>query len=139
MPSDELDELARTIERAPLKLMVDNYRVQRLPRPLLETLGRDYSYYWGNLMLYSPIVEADAEQFELSVGGDFQVLGESGEVGEIDGRQLMAGQVLRLEAGVHQRSGSQRIRLRPVEPELEALRDPRFRDRRPLFPDVYDY
>ncbi len=139
LPPVELDRLARTLERAPLKLVIDNYRIQQLPGRLRAVLARNYAYFWGNLMLYAPIIEAGVEAFELSIGGDFRVLGEAAEPGEIDGRRVRTDDTLRLSAGPHRRSGPGRIRLLLVAAELEPLRDPRFRDRRPLFPDVYDY
>ncbi len=143
MAPGELAELLRELEAKPLKLIVDSYRIQQLPRPLREALGRRYAFYWGNLMLYSPIVEAEADRFELAIGGDYLVLVEQGaanaDPGTIDGRPIAAGGTLRLAAGTHLRSGSGRIRLRLAAPELDALRDPRYRERRPLFPDVYDY
>ncbi len=135
----ELDEISRTLEAAPLKLVIDSYRIQQLPKALRATLGRNYAFRWGNLMLYAPIIDAGVESFALPIGGTYEVLGESSDTGEIDGEPVADGETVRLEPGIHSRSGSARIRLRLVAPELEPLVEPRFRERRPLFPDVYDY
>ncbi len=139
LPAAELDRLADRIESAPLKLVIDNYRIQQLPARLRAALGQRFTFYWGNLLLYAPILESGDTSFRLAVSGDYQILAEGEDAGAIDGRAIRAGETIGLEAGAHQRSGPTKIRLRLLLPELDALRDPRYRDRRPLFPDVYDY
>jgi hypothetical protein len=139
LPPADRRQLTQRVERAPLKLVIDNYRTQQLPRELRRALDRNYGFLWGNLRLYSPALDPEWSEFHLAVGGRYQVYSDEPLTAEIDGHQVTTGETLELGPGPHRLASSTPMRLRLLPGNLEGLLDPRFRKPRPLFPNVYDY
>ncbi len=135
----DLTRLIAELRESPPKAILDNYRIHQLPHRLRLALVGLYELRWGNLLLYSPVVDPEAASFRIAYSGEYEVLSEGPSVGTLDGREIALGEIVRLEAGRHHHSGPDRIRLRLRTPELDPLLDPRYRERRALFPHVYDY
>jgi hypothetical protein len=126
------------LAEAPPKVVVDNYRVRSLPAPILGWLTAHYEPLEGNLRIYSPVVPEAAERFPVRFEGTYLVQAEAGSEVVIDGRRLSSGERVHLSAGIHSNGSRAAARLRYLTGS-EANGDGRYRESRPLFPDVYGY
>jgi hypothetical protein len=110
-----IDEIARSR----LRLLIGNYRLEQLPGPLREYLGRTYVRVHGNLFLYGPRVAAGAAPCPLLLSGTFTPRSADGSAVEIDGRTIAPGASVALAAGSHRCSASAEFRLVPVVADVD--------------------
>jgi hypothetical protein len=138
LDEEGVQSLVGRLAEAPPKLVVDNYRVRSLPAPILRWLTAHYEPLEGNLRIYSPVVPPTAEHFPVRFDGTYLVQAGAGSDVVIDGRRLSPGERIRLSAGVHTNGSRGAARLRYLTGS-EPNGDGRYRESRPLFPDVYGY
>ena len=129
---ETLQDLVERMDAAPIKLLIMNYRLEDLPMPVTGWLVNHYAHFWGNVLLYAPVI--DQPEFRLHFDGLYQVdLGDSEQPVTVDGRPVAHGERIRLTAGNHQASG-ERFRLRFLPETLDpGLLEPSYRQPRQMF------
>jgi len=136
-PPAEIAALADQIDRAPVKFVIRNYRVDFLPAPLLARIQADYFPLWGNVAVYAPTIQPG--RFALKFGGPYLVATRSGTTAQIDGRTYAHATTAILPAGSHQLAADSPVRLELIPPSWERYADPDYRAPAELFGGVYDY
>jgi hypothetical protein len=136
---EELEAIRRKLDEAPLKLIIDNYRIQNLPGPLREHLARGFRHLWGNVFVYSPVVDPGAASVALRFGGHYMVESPEPQAVLIDGRRVEQGESAELASGNHAVTAETIFRLSFVPQDIDDLLDPEYQFPQPLFPNVYDY
>jgi hypothetical protein len=139
LPVHEIEGIRRDLARHPPKLVVNNYRIYGLPRPLRAHLGRTYEPWWGSIAIYSPSVDGGATEVEIAFDGIYELAGSAGAALEVGGRSVVSGDRVELAAGRHAVAGGHPFRLRYVPAGVEDRLDPRFQRSQLFFPDVYVY
>ncbi len=135
----ELVTIVDSLERAPLKLVVDNYRLTELPHQIRAFVDTNYDPLWGNIMIYAPWAENLDGQLALKFSGNYVVKAPPGLPVSIDGKAVTPAGPVWLERGLHRYESAEPFRLR-FEPQgwRERAR-PEFQSPQELFPNVYLY
>jgi hypothetical protein len=128
-----------SVRAAGIKVVIDNYRIRSLPPALVAYLDADYAQFWGNLRIYAPTIEPGESVKEVIFAGVYSAEAMSGAELTVDGVSVSPGTSIRLAAGPHRFTSNSGFRLRLRVPDCEAVLDPRYREPRDLFPDVYTY
>ena len=130
----ELVDLVRRLDAAPVKFLVYNYRIKALPGPVLLYLRSTFAPYWGDIFVYAPHFLPGT--FRVKFGGRYRALTE-GVV--IDGRHVSNGETIVLAAGEHHAETARPFRLAYLPDINPALLDPAARDFQEFFPNVYAF
>lgn len=137
-PRERIDTLIDELEAARPKLVINDYRMRGLPGPVRDYLDTRFDTLWSSVRGYAPLVRPDEREFENWFEGEYRVETVDGDA-VINGRRIESGSTLTLPRGRHRNDSIMPVRLRLQPPGLEALSEPAMRQRRPLFPRVYDY
>jgi hypothetical protein len=139
------EEIARLVERFSTsrpRLVIWNYRIARLPEPLLGPIRATYAPLFGNVFIYSPALAAGATELDLWFAGRYAVSGPSGSGVVVDGRTAAVGDEIHLEAGRHRVSAAagHRLHLLPDDVESRLARiDPALARPGALFVSPYEH
>jgi hypothetical protein len=140
--SEQLAALEMRFAAARPRLVIWNYRIARLPEPLLERIRSTHAPLFGNLLIYSPRLEGAERAVDLWFGGRYALSGPAGGAVAIDGQRLAVGGELRLTAGYHRVEAAPGYRLHLVPDDFEARVasiDPALARPQPLFVAPYAY
>lgn len=121
------------------KLLITNYRIRKLPSPVLNFLAANYAPYTGNILLYAPTLPAGEAEGELRFSGPYIVNGIPGSRVEIDGREVESGETVWLDEGPHAFSATTAYRLHLAPSEVDRPTEPHLTTKGTLFGDVYAY
>jgi hypothetical protein len=135
--SQEPQEILRSFETDPPKFVLLNYRIMSLPEPLKGFITGNYRGLWGNILGYAPRVPPGAMSFDLAYAGTYVI--EAATTLEIDGRALAPGVPTMLEAGRHTLTPASGFALVLLPDNFRSMVNDAYRDRQPMFPDVYDF
>ncbi len=135
----ELAAIVDSLEQAPLKLVVDNYRLKELPPRIRAFVDANYDALWGNILIYAPWAKELDGQLALKFSGNYVVKAPPGLSISIDGKAITPASSVWLERGLHRYESTEPFRLR-FEPQgwRETAR-PEFESPQELFPNVYLY
>ena len=139
MGDAELNVVIANLDAAPVKLLVNNYRLDRLPSALDGYLKRHYRPLWGNLEIYAPHIEPSQRRFHVKFHGTYVVEMEDGGAGLLNGQAVAAGMRITLRQGQQVNDSQCAFRLLLAPPGLERHAKPEFRETRKLFVQVYSY
>jgi hypothetical protein len=130
-PPDFAQGILERIDQRPPKLLIGNYRLEGLPKPVRRYLHAHYARLSGSVCLYAP--EVAAGNARIAFGGLYRT---SGAVA-IDGIPHAAGEQFELAPGTHRIDSEAPVRLRLL-PRLDLL-DPRYTAEQNLYPNPYSY
>jgi hypothetical protein len=123
----------------PPKVVIGNYRVYGLPRPLLEHIARNYSRLGASVYGYGPLLDPGSRTVALAFDGEYRLDSPVQQPVVIDGTTHQSGAVISLRKGARTLSHGQPLRLRLFPPAASAVLDSRFVDEEPLYPNIYDW
>ena len=135
------DRLLADMRAAPIKLIVLNERLERLPAAFKRWMRGNFFWLWGNVATYAPTVRPGASEIELAFDGPYRLVGTGpdGVQATIDGAPVVGGEVIRLTRGVHRIETSSPVRLQLFPDGVDELFDPRFEKPRALFAYIYEW
>ena len=106
---DELAALRRKLERTPIKLMIINYRMKKLPEPLQQYQRDLFIPVWQNIAVYAPRIEGS--RVDLLFDGTYRVSAPVVRRVTIDGVPTRVGTRIWLTRGEHRCRATGRFRL----------------------------
>jgi hypothetical protein len=130
-PPGFVQGVVERIDQRPPKLLVGNYRLDGLPKPIRRYLHAHYARISGSVFLYAP--EVSSGNARIVFGGLYRT---SAAVA-VDGIPHVAGDQFELAPGIHRIESETRVRLRLL-PRLDLL-DPRYMSEQDLYPNPYSY
>jgi hypothetical protein len=139
MDATGLAAIVDSLAQSQVKVVIDNYRLQALPPEIRSHLDLEFGYYWGNLLIYGPVIDPGERDVYLRFSGPYIAAMEPGAMLTIDGIGVAADGEVHLDRGIHRIASSHSLRLRLQVPECEVAADPRYREPANLFPNVYGY
>ena len=95
----DLEEVRQELAEAPLKVLIDNYRLRELPSVLRDELDRKFRHIFGHVAIYSPCVSAGETEVDVAFSGAYTLAAAASCL--IDGRTVESGERIPLEAGSH--------------------------------------
>ncbi len=108
-------EVIAAFNTTPVKLIINNYRIQALP-PLLATYLNDhYQHYYGSLYLYAPRIAAGQQTIDVKWSGFYRVTTSNNNRIYLDGKRIKAA-VIRLQQGAHRSAATRGYRLQWLPP-----------------------
>lgn len=116
-PNASVETVIEALKNSEVKFYVNNYRMDALPKKILDYLDSAYAHWWGSIYLYAPVIEKGKQSLSLKFTGKYVV--DSGLAVELNGRQYQAQAVVYLEKGELDSNAPNEFRLRLV-PEPEA-------------------
>jgi hypothetical protein len=139
--AEDAENATRTIlndflERPP-KILIRNDRFSSFPSKVRKYLRDHYAPLWGSIDLYAPVVRAADARLDLQFGGDYRWTSADHRPARIGVLTVEDGGTVKLERGPLRIRSSSEGRLSLRAPAIEALADPRFRQQRDFFGDVY--
>jgi hypothetical protein len=131
---EQLD-IIKQLDAEPVRFILYNYRLARLP-PLFRAYAQSsFVHYWGAVFMYGPVIRPGP--FALHIDGDYAVDSRGSNV-TIDGRTLPHNARVHLTRGAHHLDAKALIRLRLLPSRSPEL-DPRYREVQELFPGMYEF
>jgi hypothetical protein len=131
--------IAFALHRRPPKLVISNYRIIALPRPLLKWIDAHYTPLSGSVRPYAPRVESGTSDIRFAHAGRYLIDSPRPDVLTIDGRTYRSGEYVRLTAAHHRITSRYPSRLRLIPEGIEETLDSRFLAEQNFYPAVYDY
>jgi hypothetical protein len=113
------EKIIDDFERAPVKVIISNYRMELLPPRIQTYLNEHYQHYYGSIYLYAPVVHASQFNFFIKFSGDYRLKAKTHV--KIDGKRVRANRVIHLNQGDHLTDAKSNYRLifiPPVKPNL---------------------
>jgi hypothetical protein len=135
----DYDSLIGEMRESGLKLVIFNYRVIKLPEPLLTYIRSNYKRLVGAVMIYAPTIPAGAAQTEILMPGTYRILASANSQIVIDGNSVAAGDAITLDLGPHHFDANEKFRLQLQTPPLPQPRHPNNIAPQFFFPNVYRY
>ena len=120
------EQILQDLERAPIKVILTNYRTELLPPAILDYLHQHYQHFYGSIYLYAPMVNAPQLNFFLKFPGRYRIEAPIKTRVTIDGKRFHEGQIITLKQGDHLTHAKINYRLALV-PEISMSLDPKFR------------
>lgn len=109
-PANPVDTL-RDFENKPVKVILNNYRLQTLPTPISQYIKRQYQHFYGSIYLYAPIIYPKDMSFYLKFTGEYRVITTPKNIVKIDKKRLSHNQMVELKSGDHVTSANLPYRL----------------------------
>jgi hypothetical protein len=119
-----VEQVLQDLQTKPVKLLVNNDRIVKLPPRILNYLRSEFQHYWGGVYLYSPTVQPDQHTFVLKFSARYKVEPLVMQPVEIDGKERVPHATVTLARGSHRSSASVAYRLRLVPTHLDINPDP---------------
>lgn len=66
-------QLITSIQKAPVKIYVDNNRFHKLPKSLQDYLHTQYKHFWGSVFLYAPQIQAGEQIVDIKFAGNYKI------------------------------------------------------------------
>lgn len=118
-------ELIESIQKAPIKLYVDNNRFHHLPKALFRYLDTQYQHFWGSIYLYAPKIEAGHQSIQIKFAGNYQV--QSAEVIFLDNQKRTPNSIIHLNDQQHTSNANRSYRLKLIPKVEEHFLNPQFK------------
>ena len=141
----DFGDIIEEIRNSKLKLIIENYRIKKLPPALKDYLNSQYMMLTGNIMIYAPLIAGQTSQVSLSFSGEYLVMGTDEASVIVDGKTVIAGpltppaQRIYLHEGMHEFQANQPFRLQLQVQALPEAPRPGYTRQQSLFPNVYNY
>lgn len=137
-PQARIDALIAELEAARPKLIIDDYRMRGMPRPIRDYFDTRFDTLWSSVRGYAPLVGPSEREFEVWFEGEYHVECPEGPA-VIDGARVESGAMLKMQRGRHRNDSAGPVRLRLHPPGFEEHAVPEMHRRRAMFARVYDY
>ena len=124
-----LDEL----ESRPVKLVIRNWRLIRLPTVIQTYLATHFARLWGNIHTYAPTVHPHDKLVDLKFAGTYRILAQGPAGLTIEGADYAQGDQLRLSQGRHSVQASSVLSLQFLPDGWEAKVKAPYEAERPGF------
>lgn len=134
---ERLRAITADLDSSHTKLYVHNYRLDALPRALRAQLDSGFSHLWGNVFVYAPSIDGTQDSVNIKFAGRY-VVRHSSEMVVVGDRSLQPADTVTLTRGWHRTRADASFRL-VLAPPLPYRLNPRFKEPRDFFPNVYDY
>lgn len=92
-------DLLKQLDEAPVKMVVDNWRIRSLPEPIKDHLFSSYDRLWGNVCVYSPSLPPGSSEITLKFAGAYEIDGPEHEPIWINDKPYVTGDRLTLRPG----------------------------------------
>ncbi|MDX1902065.1 MAG: hypothetical protein SFW66_08730 [Gammaproteobacteria bacterium] len=102
-------QVLQDLQKAPIKLYVNNFRIYYLPDTIKKYLAAHFKHYWGSIYLYAPTIERKQTVFRLKFDGEYQI--ESVRDVAIDHAILRPNATIHLRHGIHTVKATSDVRL----------------------------
>lgn len=103
------EDVIYQLDKAPVKVIINNYRVHYLPASIARYLDYHYAPYLGSLYLYAPVVTKTQHHFAIKFSDNYRIQSQSFVY--IDGKKLKNHSFLYLTKGMHQTASKTDYRL----------------------------
>ncbi len=111
--------ILQSLHSAPIKLYVNNYRVNSLPPAIKSFLAQEFMHYTGSIYLYAPKIDILQHTFVLKFTGKYQLI--ANQVIHLQQFTLKNNDVVFLKAGSYQNSNKNSFRLRLIAEDQTVL------------------
>ncbi len=99
-PSNQ-EKVIADFERTPVKVILNNYRIEFLPYLIKSYINNHYQHFYGSIYLYAPIVSPSQLSFDIKFSGNYRVQANKTVHIRIDNKIVHARQLLTLKKGDH--------------------------------------
>ncbi len=125
-PNASVPEAMHALEQAHVKLYVNNYRMEALPKKLKNYLATQYEHFWGSVYLYAPLVSQGNTSVNIKFTGQYQL--ESTAPVQVDHQRLLPNAKIYLTSGKHVSDANQYYRLKLIPDDEQAFLKVPYRD-----------
>ena len=133
------DAIMTELRERPPKLLIRNERFDAIPPRVSRYLRANYETFWGGIALYAPQFPRGRIELTLAFPGVYKVALENPSAGgiRVGSTPLLHGQTIALPRGALQVKARSAGRLLLQAPEVEPLRDRRYRKQRSFVENAY--
>ncbi len=135
----EYRDLLEEMGEGKLKLIIANYRTEKLPAPIHAFLQENYLPLTGNLQIYAPTLLAGLVDASLAFSGTYRVISSDGAPIQIDDQSLTNGEIIQLKEGMHRFNSSHGFRVQLQVTAPLPFPEAKEAATQAFFPNVYDY
>jgi len=119
-PNATADSVINALKQSAVKLYVNNYRINALPKKIKHYLNSEYEHWWGSIYLYSPQIAKGDQQIRLKFTGKYLIESQSNHLLELNDKKYPAYSLIDLQAGKLLSHSDNDFRLR-LMPEIKSL------------------
>lgn len=116
-----VNELLKSFQTHPVKLLVATNRVLDLPPQILKYLYSEYLHFWGSVYLYAPTIKQSDHAFVIQFDGKYSLMSQNPKAEIfIDKHLVKINTVMQLAKGIHysKATGQYRLSLIPQTTDL---------------------
>lgn len=123
LPSTQ-ERVLNDFSKYPVKLILDNYRLEIIPERIKEYIENNYQHFYGSILLYAPFIQAGKQTFDLKFDANYRV--EAENMLNIDGKEVVPGEIVSLNKGQHSSSSQKDYRLALVPTNISPSLNPKY-------------
>lgn len=109
-------KIITTLEKSNIKVYVNSYRMDALPKSLKNFLASHYQHYWGSLYTWSPTIGKDIKQYQIKFTGNYRLLTSPSAAVFIDNVPYRKNNIVTLKAGTVRIKTFEQFRLQYLPP-----------------------
>lgn len=95
-PNASISSVISALSQSSVKLYVNNYRMNALPKPLLDYLHSQYEHWWGSIYLYAPRIPSGKQTIALKFTGKYRIQSDHDDPIELDGKHYSRNEIVTL-------------------------------------------
>lgn len=121
-------DVINQLELQPVKVIINNQRIEALPPSILNYLHENFAPYSGSIDIYAPTIKPRQMTFYLKFSGDYRIQATKSVSVKIDKHVLHTGNIIHLTRGDHLSStrAAYRLVLAPKVKENQILKKDEF-------------
>ena len=120
-----IPDLIQSIDKAPIKLYVDNNRFHYLPKMFKRYLNTQYQHYWGSIYLYAPQIQANHQIIYIKFPGNYQI--KASELISLDKHKIQPNTIIHLNQQSYVSDSHSTYRLKLIPDSCENDLKPEFK------------
>jgi hypothetical protein len=113
-------QILQDLYKQPVKLYVNNNRIEALPKTIQAYLQSQYQHFWGSIYLYAPTVLQNQQRFVIKFDGLYRVATDPKHNVVIDHKIIKNNAVIKLSKGMHKNDSHLIFRLQ-YQPDYSKL------------------
>lgn len=125
-PDASIPGAITSLQQSHVKLLLNNYRMEALPKKIKHYLASQYEHYWGSIYLYAPTILKGNQIILIKFTGQYQL--QSHEPVQLNHKTLLPNASIQLKAGKYFSHANSNYRLKFIPENTHLLLQDNYRD-----------
>lgn len=122
-PTATVDSVITALAHSSVKIYVNNYRINALPKKIKNYLHSQYEHWWGSIYLYAPHIDAKAQNIVLKFSGNYLIESASNDFITLNDKRYFPGAIVSLQKGNIKSNAAHAYRLKLIPANIPFVLD----------------